>query len=76
MSTTETHADGVHATLQQIATDRQQPSKDRALARDILALLPVLLSLRERGYGELLATYHDGKIVAVEETRKWQVKEA
>lgn len=64
----------METTLKEIAGDRLQSPQDRALARDMLALLPILLKLREQGFGELVAKFQDGRVIGGEATWKWQTK--
>lgn len=60
----------VESSLRHIADDRAASLSDRTLARDILAILPELQHLSERGFGELFVWWHEGQVFEVKETRK------
>lgn len=63
----------METTLKHIAGDRSESVETRGIARDLLALLPVLISLRERGYGELIAKVQNGKVVHGRASFDWTV---
>lgn len=64
------HRSEVESTLREIAGNRSASLSDRTLARDILAILPELQHLSERGFGELFVWWHEGQVFEVKETRK------
>jgi hypothetical protein len=63
----------LESTLRHIADDRTASPEDRRLAKDILSMLPELLSLSARGFGELYAYFHEGQVWEVKETRKRKI---
>ncbi len=74
-TTADERSNELFQTLHQIAGDRSLSAEDRALAADMLELLPDLQTLRQRGFGELIAQYRGAKLVHVDCKLQRQVEQ-